>query len=384
MAKSFRYLSQYPLDQNLLRFGDKQNEASKLDYKRYLTIEPNINKWLVKALDYESLSLDNYGTTAALHYKHLSQAMTEVCRCMAGYDERVSQLTSHAQRYWRVFTWTKAVDTPATSVNNKKVCATSGLIGALGSYTYIYPNTDWNLEPIPTIQKLIEVFWTDLGIDHTLSPNARLSFLLTLLGFDWNYIDICKEGLTLLTGSDSDLKLSMVDASVLKAFPARLLLGDVPDQLISKWARLQATCNEDANERNHYKFQSYSCQLPFTLLQAGLVVGRGGGWPLVMQVIYIEALLKIAQNFPINFELALSNFTSNQSYQGDRVELANYFALAADAQTVLAIFNTIEGAMAKASEAWRSARQWLDTTNVESIPNDSEYRLALMSKAINY
>lgn len=377
-----KYLSQYPIDQDLLRYGNKQTTQTQLDYQRFLNLEAHRTKWLLQAAKYEQLALDNPESIGAVHYKYLALTMEEVVRCMAAPNQALTQLTPHAHRYWRVFNWRKAID-PATAARNAKEYATAGLIGSLAAYTYIKPDLDWTGTPLATIQQLITVFWAELGIDAaTTLPNARLTTLLANLDFDWSYIDLCKPGLALLTKTSNDLKLNLIDESVLKALPARLLLGDLPDQFISAWARLQAECNSNPIKAAEYQFQPYSYQVPFALIQAGLVVGHGGGWALVMQAIYIEALYKIVQLLPNDLNQTQTQYITDAAQILNRVELARLFALAADAQTVLSIFKTSDIALTKAQEALEAAVQWLATTNQLTLPIAAPYRLPLMLRAI--
>lgn len=383
MAKSFRYLTQYPIDQSVFKFGYKQTDTTTADYQRYLKIESDKAKWLTKAVLHEKTALTVPESISTLHYSYRAMAMESCCRCMASYDEGIHQLTSHAFRFWRTFTWRKAIPAAPQITEAEINLPISGLIGSLASYAYCFPATPWGDSDVETIGQLIELFWLDLDIDLNLTPNERLLILLKNTGFNAEYIQKCIPGLTLLLTTHLQLKLELIDSALLPALPLRLLMGEVPDKFISIWARLQASCNANRVQQDLYSFEEYSYQLPFTQIQAGLTIARGGGWALVMQALYVEAILNIVNRLPANSIRTIDEFSSDPLLISTRLEIAHYFALAADAQTVLSLFGTIQGAKDLATAHWRSAQQWLDTTTEVALPTTSPYRLPIMTAFLN-
>lgn len=379
--KAYRYLTQYPIDASVLAFGHKQTASTKDQYQRYLQIEADKASWQLEAIKQEHIFLTSLGNTKSLRASYLAQAMLQTIKCMAASNNELTKLTPSTLRFWKVFTWRKCAP---EAIENPSKLPLAGLIGSLASYAYCYPQENWNLTQPQIVEKLLSLFWTELNLNLQISPNERVESLLKSLNFDFSYIKSCAQGLKLLTKDNPNLKLSMIDESVVSALPARLLLGEVPDKFISEWARLQGRCNANEIELKKYSFQPYSYQLPFHLLQIGLTVCRGGGWALLMQAIHIEALLKIHYLFPDDAELTLEAFSKNDAYAETRYKIAELCALASDTQTFLSIFNTIEDAKTLAEEHWNSAKQWLDTTKLKELPIDSPNRLKIMEQAINY
>lgn len=381
MQKAIRYLTQYPIDQDLLKYGVSQSDQKQVDYLRYLEIENLKTRWELLAAKEESIYLINPELIQCLKNKYIGLAMEASLQCVAAYSSDLNNLTSHGHRFWKVFTWRKVAPI-ASEIASNAPCA--GLIGSLASYTYCTPKESWPKENIPIIRSLLDAFWQDLNISQELTPNQKITSLLNILNFDFDYIDKSRDALEIMLTEDPELKLSLIDTAILKALPLRILFGDIPDKFISHWSRIQSICNNDTEKRAHYKLGIYSYQKPFTLLQAGLVIARGGGWALVLQALYVEALLNIATLLPTDTNLTVNEFIVDGFYQRVRFKLAENFALCADIQNLFSLFDTIKDSHTKAQEYLELSKQWLDTTEETEIKLGSRNRLPLMLRAASY
>lgn len=367
----YKYLTQAPYDAHPLKTTPISNEID-LNYLRYLALERAQHEWV---LAHERMKPTAINTCNDLKQSLLSTVGVEICRCMAFSDGAGYALTSNALRYWRTFTWPKAIPSATTVQADFKI---GGLIGSIASYVCIEPQANnSDLDDRARIDTLLDAVWKDLNMTRELLPAARLDALLATLNFDSSYIQavsiaLIKYGVT----GVPELRGYALDQTAVRDLGLRLLLGEVADPLISVWARLQVACNQDADLAATYGMPRDSYQKPFHLLQMGLAVGRGGGWALLLQTIYLEALLAIA-DILVEFEdRDLTSFTSDLTTAVPRQQLALYYAAAADTQSILGAFGTIATARDTAAKLWTESQRWAGTLVTHSAYPDPGWRLA--------
>jgi hypothetical protein len=367
----YRYLTQVPYDTHPIKTSAVPATDS-LDYLRYLSIEQSQLAWIIKQ---ERLRPLQAQTVLDLQADLLSTIGVDLCQCLAYTDASGQRLTNNARRYWRTFTWEKTI-APAHPNETFKY-KTAGLIGSLAFYNCLPGFISSGSTDLDLVKSTLAAVWADLASTQTDVPVIRIQKLLTSLDFKLDYIQASAAALTqYLAGKIPAARLAAIDPRAVNDLPLRLLLGEVTDELISIWSRFQLMCNRDPTQASLYGQPINGYQQATHLLQVGLTVGRGGGWALIFQALYLENLVKVYELLDLVPSASIDLTTQDPNLIATRAQIALHYAAAADAQSVLARFNTIEVAQSKAQALWHEAQRWQATVPSNYTTQDSGWRLS--------
>lgn len=369
----YRYLTQVPYDTHPIKTSAVSTKES-VDYLRYLSIEQSRLAWIIKQERARPLQIE---TVLDLKADLLSTIGVDLCQCLAYTDANGQILTNNARRYWRTFTWEKVL-APAEPNQTFKY-KVAGLIGSIAFYNCLPNFSSSGSTDLDVIKSTLAAVWSELASSQADLPVTRIQKLLISLDFKLDYIQASAAALTkYLSGKVPAARLAAIDAQAVTALPLRLLLGEVTDELISIWSRFQLICNSDPTQATLYGQPRNGYQQPTHLLQVGLTVGRGGGWALLFQALYLENLVEI---YSLLADLPITNIaaiTQDPNLAATRAQIALHYAAAADAQSVLGRFNTIEVAQSKAQSLWQEAQRWQATLPSNYTIQDPGWRLTTL------
>jgi len=365
----YKYLTQVPYDAHPLKTEPVALDSDP-NYQRYLQLEFARATWLIEAAQNVPTSID---TTADLAANLTATICEGICECMAYKDNTGTALTTNALRYWRTFTWRKPIP---DCLDPHQTYPVGSSIGSIASYAAIYPTTIWPLQPLEIVNTLLDLVWSDLQLNRSIYPNDRLEQLATMLNFDREYITKSAAALAKYAPGQVEFIKYALDSSAVKSLGLRLLLGEVTDPLISAWSRFQIACNQNPQLAAIYNQPIDGYQKPFHLMQVGLTVGRGGGWALLFQAIYLESLVAITNLLTSTRNAELTLFANDATTVEARALISLYYAAASDAQSVLAAFGTIATSTLTAENLWIQSQRWSATLPNNYLIADLGWRLS--------
>ena len=384
MPQQFKYShsSQYPLDQNVLKLGSNGNPQSDLELQRFRLSYAKQLYWqqISARLVIDSSKINIF--IPNLINLLTAEAINVSLKCVGAYDKEYTRLTQHMSRFWKMYTYRKLV--PRISIQDSLYKPQFYITGDIGSLGLLGLRHEYSCADIPIgLRILLEYFWTDYSLSLSLSPHERMTQLLSKIGYDRLYLDLCSTALnTLLNERDPVFTQHLLGSKSITAIPQQVILGEVGDTILNRMTSLQLESNTKSEVREKYSLPLVPFDKVVSMVKYTLTIGNGAGFLQVAQAFILEGLLNVID--ALSTSEYVTSTVSDYLAQGKEKEkreeekkywIAQNMALIADAYSMQAAFDSIEGADTQAVKYKNLSLQWLMASGQSSLPITDEQRL---------
>ena len=385
----YRYNAGSAVSPEQLAFGYDSTARYKAVQRRQASVMKAAGRFIRLGKDYYD-SYRSQERPLVGHYRDylISRAVCVMAENMQYPDATATGIILHADRVWRKYAHTQmwAYQSPKAGdyVINYRY---AGQLGTL-AYYFQFVETE-GLYPMDAIEACLNQVWTLLGGGYGTNNvrNRHINFLARFVpdADTLNKIEVALAYLYEIPESHPNyrfrqiLRRNLVGRTDVTRLKQRILMGEYINGLIDVAEDMLTLAQTDTDFALEFGLTGVAPGTLRNFENSVLSILKPGGMSLVYALFAAEAFLKAAQfitNMPDEIaEQSIYRFLDSTDNPEQKLPIANFFATATDAYTILAEFNTRLDAGAIADEMQAKTLSWLNSAGVTQIAAGSPSRL---------